>query len=84
LRLGGAAAAEKLAEDPGVARSRSGLRLEDQRRSSFAQHAATAPGVEGPQPLRAEKPELMVVEDHLGLDGRIVPDRQRAVGLSSA
>jgi hypothetical protein len=26
----------------------------------------------------------MVVEDHLGLDGRIVPNRQRAVGLSGA
>jgi len=50
------------------------LRLEDQRRGPFAQQTAAAPSVEGPQSIRTEESKPMIVENHLGLDGGVVPN----------
>ena len=83
-RLGDVAAAQHFAQHPSVARGGGILRLQQQRAGAFAEDAAVARRVEGPQRLRCDQAEAIVVEHHLRLDRRIVPDGDDAVGFAVA
>ena len=64
----GAAAAEKLAEDRGVALAPRPLRLEKQRAAPSPSTLPLRRASKGHSPSALRSPSWMVVEDHLGLD----------------
>ena len=84
LRFARVSAAQDLAQHRRIAR-RGGVRgLQDQRARALAEEAAVVPGVERPQHLGRQQSQPMVVEHHLRLDRRVVPDGDGAIGLAGA
>ncbi len=51
---------------------------------TFAEEAAVAARIERPDRILRQQPHVVIIEDHLRLDGRIVADRERAVRLARA
>ena len=84
LAFGCIAAAEHLAQDDGVALVRGVLGFERERARALAEYAAAAPRVERADGVGRKQAALMVVEHHLRLDRRIVPDGDRAIGFALA
>ena len=84
LRFAGVAAAQVLADHRRFAAGRGRFRFEHHRASAFAEQAAGAARVERQELARGEEPESVVIEHHLGLDWRVVPHRDRAVGFARA
>ena len=84
LRFADIAAAKHLAQHGRLPRGGGGFGFEKQRAGAFAEQAAVVARIERPQHLAREEAQPVVVEQHLRLDGRLVPDGHRAVGLAVA
>ena len=63
LSLGGAGAAEELAEDVGATRGRRRRTLDNQCRRAFAEKATAARNIKGANCVRGEESQPLVVED---------------------